>query len=63
MAMYALAAPMAPITALMALVALGLAGPPFHEPFHARGLLRPAILLLRNVTSVLYPGCERARPS
>ena len=32
---YALAAPMAHVTASTALTALGLSGSPFHEPFHA----------------------------
>jgi hypothetical protein len=35
---YALAAPMAPVIALMALAALGLSGDPVHKPVHARGL-------------------------
>ena len=34
----ALAALIARVIALMALVALGLSGDPFHDPFHARGL-------------------------
>jgi hypothetical protein len=33
---HALAAPMAPVIALMALAALGLSGYPVHEPVHAR---------------------------
>ena len=34
----ALAAPIPPVIALAALVALGLSGGPFHDPFHARVL-------------------------
>ena len=37
---YALAAPIARVTALTALAALGLSGAPFHEPFHAGGRWR-----------------------
>jgi hypothetical protein len=33
---HAIAAPMAPVIALMALAALGLSGYPVHEPVHAR---------------------------
>jgi hypothetical protein len=35
------AAPIALVIALTALAALELSGTPFHEPFHADGLLRP----------------------
>ena len=36
LAAHALAAPIAPIIALMALTALGISGDPVHEPVHAR---------------------------
>ena len=39
---HALAAPIARLIALMALVALGLSGVPFHDPFHARSPLPPS---------------------
>ena len=38
LAMDALAALIARVIALMALIALGLSGDPFHDPFHARAL-------------------------
>jgi len=37
LAAYALAAPIARLSARMALAALGLPGDPFHGPFHAQG--------------------------
>jgi hypothetical protein len=42
LALDALAAPIAPKIARMALAALGLTGDPFHEPFHARCLRHTA---------------------
>ena len=41
-AAHALAAPIARKIALTALAALGLSKDPFHEPFHARGLVLQA---------------------
>ena len=41
-ATHALAAPMAPAIARMALAALGLSGDPVHEPVHARDPASPA---------------------
>jgi len=43
-----LPAPMAPTFALIALVALGLSGAPFHEPFHADGTQRPITVTERG---------------
>jgi hypothetical protein len=45
-AAHALAAPIAPVIALMTPVALGLSGDPVHEPVHGPKLYSPAILLL-----------------
>jgi hypothetical protein len=43
LAIHALAAPMAPVIALMALAALGLSGDPVHEPVHASRFRASAI--------------------
>jgi len=44
LALHALAAPITRKIALTALAALGLPTDPFHDPFHARGLLRHTVL-------------------
>ena len=50
----ALAAPMAQVIALTALTALGLSGPPFHEPFHADGRQRSTTVTQRSYQNPLH---------
>jgi hypothetical protein len=59
---HALAAPMAPVIALMALAALGLSDDPVHEPVHARASAPVILLLCVILPRTLYPR-TRAGPA
>ena len=63
LAVHALAALMRPIIALTALAALGLSGPPFHEPFHTQGHCIPSTATVRNIAGGLYPRSGAGRRS
>jgi hypothetical protein len=59
---HALPAPIARQIALTAVVALGLSGKPFHEPFHAQGPLsgNPGLLCITSMTAhrATLSGCR-----
>jgi hypothetical protein len=58
LAAHALAAPMAPVIALMTLAALGLSRDPVHEPVHARRPRLPFLVTGSNNTESVHPHWE-----